>query len=52
MTPVLGHTPESIMNESFFQFIHEAERSEVYAQLSKGQAVETGMVKNEKKVQF
>ena len=37
---MLGHTPESIMNESFFQFVHEAERAEVYSKLSQGQAAE------------
>ena len=40
VTPVLGHAPESIMNESFFQFVHEAERADVYAKLSQGQAIE------------
>lgn len=28
------------MNESFFQFVHEAERAEVYSKLSQGQAAE------------
>ena len=40
VTPVLGHTPESIMNESFFQFVHEAERADVYQKLSQGTAIE------------
>lgn len=37
VTPVLGHTPENIMNESFFQLVHEAERSEIFQKLSQGQ---------------
>ena len=40
VTPVLGHTPENIMNESFFQLVHEAERSEIFQKLSQGQHCE------------
>ena len=41
ITPVLGHTPETIMNESFFQFVHDAERNDIFAKLSQGQAQES-----------
>ena len=46
VTPVLGHTPESIMNESFFQLVHEAERSEIFQKLSQGQSYDQNSIIN------
>ena len=45
ITPVLGHTPETIMNESFFQFVHDAERNDIFAKLSQGQAQESSQAR-------